>query len=360
MPETQRMDRLRAALPGLGVDGYAVVSQEGSDAANLRYLTGFTGTFGVLLVTAERATFLTDSRYLERVRGTLAGVELKQIRRVTDLAETVRAWQVDRLGVNAARLDVNTFHQLADTLEGAKVVPCDDPVAGLRRVKDEDEIGAIARAQALTDRGFDHVLGRARPGALESELAWELESFLRRNGSEGVAFPIMVAAGPNSALPHHETGARELRRGDWLLFDFGARVDGYCADMTRTVCLGQPTEAQRAQYDLVRRAQEAALGAIRAGASGKAVDRVARDLIEGAGHGEHFGHGLGHGLGLEVHETPRLSYLKDDTLEEGAVVTVEPGVYLPGSGGVRIEDLVVVTRDGARNLTGSSKELISL
>jgi len=355
-----RLDRLREKLAELNVDAYAVVSQEGSDAANLRYLTGFSGTFGVLVASEERTAFSTDSRYLERVRGTLPGIELIQIKRVADLIETVRDWGVARLGINANRMDVKTFHELADALEGAKLVPCDDPVAALRRAKDENEIERISRAQALTDRGFEHVLARVEPGRTETELAWELETFLRRNGSEGVAFPIMVASGPNSALPHHETGARKLQRGDWVLFDFGARIDGYCADMTRTVFLGEPNDEQRAHYELVRRVQEVALGAIRAGASGKAVDRVARDVIKEAGHGEHFGHGLGHGLGLEVHEAPRLSYLKDDTLEEGAVVTVEPGVYLPGAGGVRIEDLVVVTADGICNPTGSAKELIAL
>ena len=226
----------------------------------------------------------------------------------------------------------------------------------LRQVKDADELASIAAAAELADDVWLWSLERGLAGRAEREVARAAEARIRELGAEP-SFPAIVAAGPNGALPHAEPGEREIGRGELVVFDMGAELDGYCSDGTRTFATGEPGEEARAVYEVVREAQAAALGAVAAGVEGEAVDTVARKVIEAAGHGERFGHGLGHGVGLEVHEAPRVSQRSEDLLEAGEVVTIEPGVYLPGRLGVRIEDLVIVTEEGSRNLSGLSKEL---
>jgi Xaa-Pro aminopeptidase len=240
--------------------------------------------------------------------------------------------------------------------DGIEAVPAGGTVEKLRRVKDADELASIAAAAELADEVWRWSLERGLAGRTEREVARAAEARIRELGSDP-SFPAIVAAGPDGALPHAEPGARQIGRGELVVFDMGAKLEGYCSDGTRTFATGEPGEQARAVYEVVREAQAAALDAVVAGAGGEAIDAVARKVIEEAGHGERFGHGLGHGVGLEVHEAPRISQRSEDVLEAGEVVTVEPGVYLPGELGVRIEDLVVVTGEGHRNLSGLPKEL---
>mgnify|MGYP005850248267 CR=1 FL=1 len=359
----KRIEALRQTLKKNKLDGFLIFSVEGSDAANLRYLTGFGGSFGVLIVSEDRQIFFTDSRYIERVRNDLRGFEVEELNARKERAsqkavKILKALKLKRVGFNSLTISVAVHNDLNKRLKGKgmKLVPLDGVVEKLRRIKDEQEISNIARAVELTDQAYAHILNQIKVGMTESEVAWELEKFIRENGSDGLAFPIIVASGPNSALPHHSVSDRKIQRGDFLLFDFAARYNGYCADMTRTVVVGQPSEEQQKIYKIVLEAQERAIEKIRAGIKGKDADKAARGVIEQAGYGENFGHGTGHGIGLAVHEGPRLSaLLSQDKLKPGMVVTVEPGIYLPNWGGVRIEDLVVVEEDRCRVLTRSPK-----
>ncbi|MFQ6033367.1 MAG: M24 family metallopeptidase [Candidatus Bipolaricaulia bacterium] len=350
-----RIDRLRAALEEEGIEGFAVINIEGSDSLNLRYLTGFTGTFGILI--------MTDSRYLERVKQETAGLEIVELKGnwAERLGEQLKSLELKRIGVNDLTISLHDAGQLREKAE-VEPLPLEGPVERLRLRKDEGEIEKIKGAVALTDRAFAHALEFLHPGMSEREVAWELEKWLREHGSDGLAFPSIVAAGPNSALPHATPSDRPIAEGDLLLLDIGARYEGYCADMTRVVAIGRPAKRQMEIHEVVRRAQERALEGIKPGMTGVEADRLAREVIEEAGLAEHFGHGLGHGVGLAVHEGPRLSPFaeKKDLLEPGMVVTVEPGVYLVGEFGVRIEDLTVVREGGLEVLTNSAKELLSV
>jgi Xaa-Pro aminopeptidase len=336
---------------------------------NVRYLTGFTGTNGLALIYAEEAAahrFLTDFRYATQSaaqvpdafeREILAGDMLEGL--VEVLTSSGKAKR-KRLGFDDASLTVKQHARLEELLgEEWTLVPCAGIVERLRAVKDTGEIDRIRAAARLADEALRETLEAGLVGRTERDVAIELELRMRRLGAEGPSFPSIVAAGAHGALPHAEPRAREIRKDVLVTIDWGALHEGYCSDCTRTYATGERISARaREIYELVLAAQEQALAAVRAGPNGKGVDAVARDLIEKAGEGKHFGHGLGHGVGLEVHEGPRLSHLaSEDSLLVGNVVTVEPGVYLPGRLGVRIEDLVVVTEDGQEVLTRLSKEL---
>ena len=354
-----RIDGLRATLEEEGIEGFVIINIEGSDSLNLRYLTGFAGTFGILIITQGEQLLLTDSRYLERVKEETSGLEIVELKGnwAERLGEQLKDLGLKEVGVNELAISLHDFNQLKEKAE-VEPVPLEGPVERLRLRKDEEEISLIRRAVELTDRAFDHALESVRPGMSEREVAWELERWMRENGSDGIAFPIIAAAGPNSALPHATPSDRRIEEGDLLLLDIGARYEGYCADMTRVISIGPPSKRKTEVYEVVRRAQERALEQIRSGMTGIEADKLARGVIQEAGFGNHFGHGLGHGVGLAVHEGPRLSPLSEkDVLESGMVVTVEPGIYLPGKFGVRIEDLTVVRDGGVEVLTSSPKEL---
>jgi Xaa-Pro aminopeptidase len=339
-----------------------LVSREGqdllfvSDLTNVRYLTGFTGTNGACLVGPDERVFLTDFRYTERAANEVGeGWERPQAERelLPQIAKRMRG----RVGFEDGKLSVRQLSKLRDAVAGGvELVPAGDLVEELRAVKDAEEIERIAAAAELTDEVYRWAAERGLAGHSERQVARACEARIRELDAEP-SFPPIVAAGANGALPHAEPGDSEIGAGELVVFDMGAQLDGYCSDCTRTFATGDPGEEAREVYELVRGAQQAALDAVRAGAAGKAVDGVARKLIGDAGHGDRFGHGTGHGVGLEVHEGPRLATTSEDELRAGNVVTVEPGVYVPGRFGVRIEDLVVVTADGHRNLSGLAKEL---
>jgi Xaa-Pro aminopeptidase len=337
------------------------------DPANIAYATAFEGVFDdepafVAVVESDSATIYTDSRYAEVLSAAAEGSPWQVVVPTDDLLAVALKELADG-GVRDVGLESTLsfarFDAARKQFDGA-TTPISGWVEGLRAVKDDSEIACIVRAQALADRAFDHILGRLAPGARERDIALELEFFIRGEGSEGVAFPPIVASGPNSALPHARPGERVLSDGDLVVLDFGARIGGYCSDMTRTVVIGKASDEQRSMYEAVLAANLAGLDAVRSGASGRHVDRIAREVIAERGYAERFGHSLGHGVGLEVHERPNVGPKSEDDLVAGNVVTVEPGVYIPGLGGVRIEDLVVVQEGRSRILTASTKDLLEL
>jgi Xaa-Pro aminopeptidase len=359
----ERAERLASLAADEGLDALVVgdlvdPGDSGPHAiANLRWLTGFTGTSGLAVVGPEQRVFLTDFRYVERAERQVGDVFERRIveqRLLTDLVKVLSG----RVGFDDAHTSVQNFRKLEDgAVDGVELVPAAGLVERLRRQKDAAEQQAIAAAAALADEVYGWVLERGLEGRTEREVARSAEARMRAVGAEP-SFPTIVAAGPNGALPHAEPSERSIERGDLVVFDMGAIVDGYCSDCTRTFAAGREPDADTVEvYELVRSAQAKALEGIAAGVSGPDADAVARELITAAGHGEQFGHGLGHGVGVEVHEAPRLGLRSEDTLEQGDVVTVEPGVYVPGRFGVRIEDLVVVTAEGHRNLSSLTKEL---
>jgi Xaa-Pro aminopeptidase len=327
-----------------------------SDLVNVRYLTGFTGTNGACLVGPGALIFFTDFRYTERAAGEV-GPEWERPEAERELVPQIVGRMSGRLGFEDGHLSVRQLARLeAAAGDDVEFVPAGDLVEQLRAVKEPGELERIAAAAGLADGVYEWALEQGLAGRTERDVARACEARIRELGAEP-SFPPIVAAGENGALPHAEPGDREIGSGELVVFDMGALLDGYCSDCTRTYATGEVADDAREVYELVLRAQEAALRAIRAGASGKEVDAVPREMIAEAGHGDHFGHGTGHGVGLEVHEGPRLATTSDDELAEGNVVTVEPGVYVPGRFGVRIEDLVVVTADGHRNLSRLPKEL---
>ena len=327
-----------------------------SDLINVRYLTGFTGTNGACLVSPSELVFFTDFRYTERAAQEV-GPEWERPEAERELVPQIVGRMSGRVGFEDAKLSVRQLARLeAAADERVELIPAGDLVEQLRAVKEPDELERIATAANLTDDVYRWALERGLAGRTERDVAQACEARLRELGAEP-SFPPIVAAGENGALPHAEPGDREIGKGELIVFDMGALLDGYCSDCTRTFATGDPGEEAREVYELVRRAQAAALEAVRPGAAGKEVDAVAREMISEAGRGDRFGHGLGHGVGMEVHEGPRLATTSEDALAEGNVVTVEPGVYEPGRFGVRIEDLVVVAADGYRNLSGLPKDL---
>ena len=350
-----RTDRVVELLAERELDCLLVTNLVG-----VRYLTGFTGTNGACVIAPGERLFLTDFRYVEQSREQVRGYERVKAGRdmLGDLAERLRG----RAGFDDAHLTVERHRKLAEKVaEGVELVPAGGLIEDLRAVKDEREVATMRAAAALADEVYEELRDRGLAGRTEREVAVAVARSLEDRGAEQPSFPPIVASGPHGALPHAVPRDVEIPRGTLVVLDIGAQLDGYCSDCTRTFATGPLDDDALAIYQLVRGAQEAALGAVRAGAVCKAVDAVARDLIEAAGYSEHFGHGLGHGVGLEVHEGPRLAKTADDEqLRAGNAVTVEPGVYVPGQVGVRIEDLVLVTDGEPEILTGFPKGLVTV
>ena len=352
-----RGDRLAAVVVEEGLDALLV-----NDPVNLRYVTGFTGTNGLAVVGEGVRRFITDFRYVERAEAEVSGFDL--VRGERDLLDSVAAGLPDRrplrLGFDDAHVSVRAHRRLTDALSGVELVAAGGLVERLRAVKEPGELERIGAAAALADDALAAVLARGLVGRTEREVALDLEDEMRHRDAEP-SFPSIVAAGAHGALPHADPRREPIPADTLVIVDWGARIDGYCSDCTRTLATGEVDDEAEAVYELVLRAQLTGLEAARAGVRGCDADAAARAIINGAGHGERFGHGLGHGVGLEVHEGPRLSKTGgEDPLQPGNVVTVEPGVYLPGRFGVRIEDLVVVTADGPEILSSATKDLVTV
>jgi Xaa-Pro aminopeptidase len=350
-----RRERLSPRLAALEVDAFLVTR-----LPNVRYLTGFTGSNGALLMRAGDGLLVTDGRYDHQ-----SAREVPDLRReitsgglVEAFARACGEFGLTSVAFEATGVSYATSEDLARC--GARLVPTRDEVERLRRVKDPAELASLRAAQAIADEAFDVLTAKLVEGVTEREAALELDLAMRRLGAEGVAFETIVAFGPNAAEPHHEPTARPLARGDVVKLDFGAVVEGYHSDMTRTVSFGGPLGPLREVYDVVHRAHAAGVAAVRPGVTGGDVDRAAREVVAAAGHGGEFTHGLGHGVGLEIHEAPALRPGGQDVLGAGEVVTVEPGVYVAGLGGVRIEDMVEVTADGGWVIPTTTRDLVVL
>jgi Xaa-Pro aminopeptidase len=355
---SDRATRLVERLPEIEADVIVV-----TNLVNVRYLTGYTGSNGLTVIGPDIRAFFTDFRYEEQSAAEVDSTFDRRISTVDLLAgvSEVLPAGAQRVAFEDGNMTVRSHEHLRDLLPDAvALVAAGDAVEGVRAVKEPGEIERIRAAARLADAGLRQIMAEGLVGRTEAAVADSLERAMRAQGATGLSFPSIVAAGPHGALPHAQPRDVEISSGELVVIDWGAVLDGYCSDCTRTLATGELDDESHAIYELVLEAQLAGLGAIRPGVSGRDADGAARAVIDGAGHAEHFGHGLGHGVGLEVHEAPRLSQRSDSVLASGNMVTVEPGVYLPGRLGVRIEDLVVVTDAGCEILTGVPKELIAV
>ncbi len=350
-----RLTKLRTELNNSGLDGILILSPN-----NRRYISGFTGTSAALLVTQTQALLFTDFRYVQQATAQAPHFEI--IKHGPVMWDSVKQHipASSKLGFEQDFVTYEQFQIFADKFTGNELVPVAGMLESLRYIKEEKELEEMQRAADLADLAFRHILDFIEPGVTEQQVALELEFSMRKHGASGASFDFIVASGSRSSLPHGVASERVINKGELVTMDFGAVVNGYCSDMTRTVMVGEPTDKQREIYQLVLEAQIAGVNAIKPGLTGKQVDAVARDIISARGYGDNFGHGLGHAVGLAIHEEPRLSPTGEKILQAGMVVTIEPGIYLPDWGGVRIEDMAVVTSNGCRVMSKSPKELIIL
>jgi len=358
-----RIPRLRQAFGEAGCDALLVTR-----LVNIRYLTGFTGSAAVLLVRPDDLVFVTDGRYRDQSALELGGAGVEARIRIGLTAGSQKEFLQEeaaglaRLGLEAAAVTWAQQRKFdGEWFPDAELVATEGLVEELRKVKDAGEVARMAEAARIADEALARVRHRLAEGPTEEEFALELDFEMRRGGASGPSFETIVASGPNGAKPHHRPSSRRIGAGELVVVDFGATVDGYCSDMTRTLCVGEPASATaRRMVDVVGESQRAGVEAVRAGVEGKAVDEACRAIIGDAGWADAFLHSTGHGVGLEIHEDPRVASTSTDTLVAGHVVTVEPGVYLPEHGGVRIEDTMVVTDEGCLVLTNATKELAVL
>ncbi|GGF76999.1 putative peptidase YqhT [Paenibacillus albidus] len=349
----KRVSKLRKVLQEQGLEAMLITS-----GINRRYLSGFTGSSGYVLVTGDECYLLTDFRYMTQAADQTDG--LKIVEHGAKFIETVRELLPSggnvRIGFEQDDVAFSAYTAYAEALKPAVLVPVSKAVENLRTFKDEEELATMQRAADLADATFNHILKVIKPGMTERDVDLEMEFFMRTHGATSSSFDTIVASGERSALPHGVASSRVIQGNEFVTFDFGALLDGYCSDLTRTIALGEPAPKLKEIYDIVLEAQLHTLAHIKPGMTGRECDALARDIITRYGYGAEFGHSTGHGLGMEVHEWPRLSKLSDEIMQPGMVVTVEPGIYLPGIGGVRIEDDVVITENGISLLTHSSKE----
>jgi Xaa-Pro aminopeptidase len=355
-----RLRKLRKLIAEKGLDGLLI-----SQPDNLRYLSGFTGS-GWLLISGRKAILAVDFLYLEQAKEESRGFEIVHIKQ--ELHNWLPGLALDlgwhKLGFEANLISYDGYQKLGEAIRAKQVnldlVPTTGTVEQPRSIKEPEELVLITKAVELADAVFEQAKATIRPGMTEKEVAWEIERNLRQNGSEGVAFEIIVASGPNSALPHARPTEKAIRSGEPVLIDMGARINGYCSDLSRTLFLGRADRIFQRIYGIVLQAQAAAIEGIKSQMAASQADQLARSVIERAGYGDAFGHGLGHGVGLAVHEFPRLGPNSSDSLTDGMVFTVEPGIYLAGQGGVRIEDMVVLENGRARVLTKADKDSFQL
>ncbi|UVI32275.1 M24 family metallopeptidase [Paenibacillus spongiae] len=350
----KRVSAIRNKLMELNLDGLLIGS-----AVNRRYVSGFTGSAGMVLLTAADGWLVTDFRYGTQAAQQARGFTVIEhgIRAIDTIAELAAAAGIKRLGFEQDHVVFGEYANWQQSLSGLELVPTSSIVEQIRMFKDEDELAVMREAAALADETFSHILAYIKPGVRERDIALEMEMFMRSRGATSSSFETIVASGERSALPHGVASDRIIGSDEFVKLDFGAYMNGYCSDLTRTVVVGSPSDRHREIYDIVLEAQLTTLSGIKPGMTGREADALARDVITRYGYGDRFGHGTGHGLGMEIHEAPRLSKTGDIVLQPGMTVTVEPGIYLPGFGGVRIEDDIVITESGISLLTASSKEL---
>jgi len=348
-----RVEQLRKVLAEQELEAMIITQPE-----NRRYLSGYTGTDGTLFLTQHKAMLITDFRFTEQAEREAPGFEIVEAGPVLlgkELGRLADDGGIRRVGFESHHVSYDQHEQWALSVSEIELVPMKETVERLREIKDEGEMDLIRRAAAIADGAIAHIRMFIKPGVTEKEVAWELEVYMRTHGAEALAFDIIVGSGPNGAMAHATVSDRAIQEGEPVVIDLGARVEGYNSDMTRTLFLGQPDQRFQEIYYLVLDAQMAALTGIKRGMTGRETDALARDVIEAAGYGKHFGHGLGHSVGLAVHEKPRAGTTSEAVLRPGNTLTVEPGIYITGWGGVRIEDLVVITEKGVEILSKAGK-----
>lgn len=334
-----------------------------TEDTNRRYFTGMKSSAGTLVVFSDAAYLIIDGRYIEKARKTVTCCEVIQQRKIYEqIAELIEQHEVVKVSIDASHTTVSELNVLKSKL-GTEIDSSDelaDTIRAIRAVKRGEEIEAMISAQRIAEKGFEHMLSFIKAGRTEKEIQLELDFFMLSNGAEALSFDTIALTGKNTSMPHGVPGDTVVKSGDFVLMDFGAVYQGYHSDMTRTVCVGEPTDEMRSVYDTVLKAQLAGIEAVKEGMKASELDAVARKIISEAGYGDYFSHSLGHGVGMEIHEVPYASPSSDEILEADMVVTVEPGIYLPDRFGVRIEDFVVVREDGCFNMTNAPKELIVL
>ena len=349
--------KIAAKLPEYGLDAMLITSDSGE-----RYALGFHGE-GLLLVTRDDTHYTTDGRYIEAANEQIQGVNIKLVSNKNGHLTQARAFIEEKglhnVGFESGIMTVDTHRRYAQELP-CILTPAQSLLDDLRAAKDEDELAIMRRAQDITDEAFKAILDYIKPGMTEQEVAARLVYELLRRGAERVSFDPIVASGPNGSRPHAVPGQRKLEVGDFITMDFGCKVEGYCSDMTRTVALGQPTEEMEKIYNIVLEAQKAGINAARAGVVGSEIDAAARRVITNAGYGEYFSHGFGHSLGVDIHEAPNANSIETAVMPVGAVISAEPGIYIPGKLGVRIEDVLILSENGCEDITHSPKQLIVL
>lgn len=349
-----RIPAARGCLERVGADLLLV-----SNLSNIRYLTGFTGSEALLVLSPTDGWLLTDSRYTSQANAEVTGARVVEFSsRMESLARSLQESGAAKVAFEAGYTSVAVYQELCKKVPDIEFVPADAELSAIRAVKDAGELEILERVAGMASQALLEIVGEVRPGALESDIAWALEVAMRKAGAEGKSFDFIVASGERGALPHGKASDKRLAAGELVTIDYGAFYGGYCSDETVTLCLGEPDSRQREVYETVREAQEIAIEAARPGMSFKELDAKARDHIAAKGYGQYFGHGLGHGIGLDVHEHPTVSPRSTAQIEEGMVFTVEPGIYIPGWGGVRIEDSVVMERNGCRRITRVPKALM--
>ncbi|WP_430742179.1 M24 family metallopeptidase [Bacillus atrophaeus] len=352
-----KLEKLRNLFKQLGIDGLLITS-----GTNLQYMTGFTGSAGLAVISEERAAFITDFRYTEQAKAQVKGFEIIEHggSLIQTAADTINDFGIAKLGFEQNSMTYGTYASYHAVVNSAELVPVAESVEKLRLIKSDEEIKILEEAAKIADDAFHHILTFIKPGISEISVANELEFFMRSQGADSSSFDMIVASGLRSSFPHGVASEKLIESGDFVTLDFGAYYKGYCSDITRTIAVGEPSDKLKDIYQIVFDAQVLGVQHIKPGMTGKEADALTRDHITAKGYGQYFGHSTGHGLGMEVHESPGLSARSSAVLEPGMIVTVEPGIYIPETGGVRIEDDIVITENGCRTITHSPKELIIL
>lgn len=350
-----RIEKLRKEFDRLGVDAFL-----SNRLSNIQYLCGYSGSNGLLFVTRKEGFFLTDFRYQEQVKRQVTGVESFIVKKdfYTEIKDNPKLHFKGKIGYEAQFMTMDLMEKMKDALPGCEWIGTADVAEEIASVKDEGELQIIRDAVKITDQVFAEILPMIKVGVRECDIAAEIQYRHMKHGAAGNSFDSIIASGANAALPHAGASEKAIEKGDFLTIDMGCKYKGYCSDMTRTVVIGKPSEKHKEIYGIVYKAQDAALKACKAGMWGMDLDKIARDIIKEAGYGDYYGHGLGHGLGIEIHAHPRATYVVNHMLYENQVITIEPGIYLPGWGGVRIEDDVIIGKDGCEDITGTTRELI--